>query len=369
MSALLLKDESRNPSGSFKDRGLALAASLAVDYGLVGLICASTGNAAVSTATYAARAGLPCVVLVPAAAALAKIAHARACGATVIPIRGTYSDAHALAITAADELGWLNTTSTFVCPYTVEGARTVAFETWLACGVPDWVVVPIGAGPLLVALARGYEELQELGLADRVPRMLAVQPAGCAPIVRALQEGASHVTAWDAPHTVADGLADPLTGYTEQGDITMEAVRKSHGAGVAIDDADTLAAVLEIAHTEGLFQEPSSAIAIAGLRAAIHLGLVVDGDRVVACLTGLGLKEPEAALAHEAALSSPLDESALMKRLASMARAHEVKGSVAMDTAGGFAGLYANGIREQVCLGGGRSSGRPGARTWASEGV
>jgi threonine synthase len=316
---LRLKDESQNPSGSFKDRGLAVGASIAVDHGLAGLMAASTGNAAASTAAYAARAGKPSVVLVPEGTPAAKMAHARACGARVIAVRGTYSDAHALAGSAADQLGWLNTTSTFVCPFTVEGARTVAFELGPEV-TPDWIAVPIGAGPLLVAIAEGYAELRQLGLATRTPRLLAVQAAGCAPIVRALRHPGARVQPWDSPRSVASGLADPLVGYPEQGDETVAAVRGSGGAGVAVEDADILAAVRMLAADEGLFQEPAGAVAVAGVQRARQEGIIGPGDHVVACLTGTGLKDPLAAMEQEAFPVIPADAEALAAALAPLTR-------------------------------------------------
>jgi threonine synthase len=317
---LALKDESRNPTGSFKDRGLAVGASVAVEHGLAGLIAASTGNAAASTAAYAARAGKAAAVLVPDGTPAAKMAHALACGATVIAVRGTYSDSHALAARAAERLGWLNTTSTFICPYTVEGARTVAFELWRQCATPDWIVVPIGAGPLLVAIAQGYDELRELGLVNRAPRLLAVQAAGCAPIVRALRGDGAPVRAWDSPRTVAGGLADPLVGYADQGDETVAAVRSTGGAGVAIDDAAIVDAIRILAREEGLFQEPASAIAIAGIQRAREEGIIARDDAVVACLTGTGLKDPLAAAEDGGFPSIPADDGAVADVLRSVAK-------------------------------------------------
>jgi threonine synthase len=210
----------------------------------------------------------------------------------------------------------MNTTSTFTCPYTVEGARTVAFELWLDGSVPDWVVVPIGAGPLLVAILHGFEELQQLGLTEEVPRMLAVQAAGCAPIVRAVQQGAEHVTAWKDPQTVAGGVADPLTGYEDQGDLTLEALRRCGGSGVTVAEDDILATVLELAHCEGLFQEPSSALAVAAIRIALRQGLISEGDNVVGCLTGTGLHDPTAALAKTTFPTIAVDHGLLSAELA-----------------------------------------------------
>ena len=291
---LLAKDESRNPTGTFKDRAMALAASVARTEGAPGIVCASTGNAGASAAAYGARAGLPVVILVPVGTPPPKMAQAAVCGARVVAVQGTYSDAWALAAAACASLGWLNATTTFTCPYVVEATRTVAYEIEEQLGVPDWVAVPIGAGPLLVGLGGGFADLVALGRIERAPRLLALQSAGCAPIVRAFDEG-TPTRAWERPATVASGIADPLTGYPEEGDVTVAAIVASGGAALAVDDAATVAAISTLAATEGLFQEPSSAIALAGIAEARRRGLIGEDDQVVACLTGTGLKDPHAA--------------------------------------------------------------------------
>jgi threonine synthase len=294
LAALLGKDEARNPSGTFKDRCLAVCASVARAERASGIVCASTGNAGASAAAYGARAGLPVLILVPAGTPPAKLAQAAVCGARVVAVEGTYSAAHALARALARDRGWLNATTTFVCPHVVTGARTLAFELAEQVGVPDWVVVPIGAGPLLVGIHEGYAELVRRRLVTRAPRLLAVQPTGCAPIVRAFVEAAP-VRAWEAPSTVASGLADPLAGYEEEGEITLAAIRASGGSAVAVDDERTLAAVRLLGAREGLFQEPSGAIALAGIEAARRAGTIAATETVVAVLTGTGLKTPQAA--------------------------------------------------------------------------
>jgi len=291
---LLAKDESRSPTGTFKDRAMALAATVARAEGAPGIVCASTGNAGASAAAYGARAGLEVVILVPVGTPAAKLAQAAICGARVVAVRGTYSDAWALAAAVSASSGWLNATTTFTCPYVVEGTRTVAYELHDDVGVPDWVAVPIGAGPLLVGIAAGFADLRALGVGDRAPRLLALQPVGCAPIVRAFEEGLP-TRPWEGPKTVASGLADPLAGYPEEGDVTIAAVVASGGAAIAVPEAEILAAVRTLARREGLFQEPSGAIALAGVAAARDRGLIGADDTVVACLTGTGLKDPHAA--------------------------------------------------------------------------
>ena len=191
---LLIKNEAQNPTASFKDRPVAVAATMARELGLEGLLCASTGNTAAAVAAYGARAGLPVRCLVPAGTPAAKLAQARAAGARVVLVNGTYSDAHALAARAAERFGWANLTSTYVNPYMLEGDKTLGLELWEQLGgrTPDWVVVPVGAGPLLAAVGKAWDELGERG-----PRLMGVQASGCAPIVRAFEAEAEHVSEWE----------------------------------------------------------------------------------------------------------------------------------------------------------------------------
>ncbi len=178
---LLLKNETVNPTASFKDRPVAVAATVARELDLSGLLCASTGNTGVAVASYAARAGLPAACVVPESTPPAKLQQIEAVGARIVRVRGDYSDAHALALAAAEEHGWANLTSTYVNPYMLEGDKTVAYEVFEQLGrrVPDWVLVPVGAGPLLSAIHKGFGELGATG--ETGPRMVAVQAAGCAP--------------------------------------------------------------------------------------------------------------------------------------------------------------------------------------------
>jgi threonine synthase len=191
---LLLKNETVNPTGSFKDRPVAVAATVARELGLSGLVCASTGNTGVAVAAYAARAGLPAACVVPETTPAAKMIQIEAVGARVVRVRGNYSDAYALARAAAESHGWANLTSTYVNPYMLEGDKTVAYEVFEQLGerVPDWVLVPVGAGPLLAAIHKGFRELGVPG-----PRMVAVQATGCAPVVRAFDSGVKEVNEWE----------------------------------------------------------------------------------------------------------------------------------------------------------------------------
>ena len=289
---LLLKNETVNPTGSFKDRPVAVSATVARELGLSGLLCASTGNTGVAVAAYAARAGLPAVCVVPEITPAAKMVQIETVGSRIVRVRGNYSDAYALARAAAEDYGWANLTSTYVNPYMLEGDKTVAYEIFEQLGerAPDWVLVPVGAGPLLAAIHKGFEELGVSG-----PRMVAVQAAGCAPVVRAFESGAKEVREWEHPvETAASSIADPLRGYPEDGTRTLSVVRESGGKAVAVSEEETRKATIDLARSEGLLVEPGAAVAVAAHRKLVDQRLIREGETAVIVLTGHGLKDPAA---------------------------------------------------------------------------
>jgi threonine synthase len=312
---LLVKNEAQNPTASFKDRPVAVAATMARELGLEGLLCASTGNTSAAVAAYGARAGLPVRCFVPAGTPPAKLAQARAAGAQVAPVNGSYSDCHALAARAADRAGWANLTSTYVNPYMLEGDKTLGLELWEQLGgrTPDWVVVPIGAGPLLAAIAKAWDELRERGLAETAPRLLGVQASGCAPIVQAFETGAERVGEWEEPvATSASSIGDPLRGYAADGTRTLRAIRRSGGLAIGVSEPQIGDAVDRLARLEGVLAEPGAAAALAGYELARERGLVSPEELAVLVVTGHGLKDPGTlgqAAADEAALE-PGDEAA-----------------------------------------------------------
>ncbi|MDP9365167.1 MAG: threonine synthase [Chloroflexota bacterium] len=295
---LLLKNETVNPTASFKDRPVAVATTVARVLGLAGLICASTGNTAVAVGAYAARARLPAVCVVPDAAPPAKLAQIAAVGARIVRVRGTYSDAYTLAQAGAERSGWANLTSTYVNPSMLEGDKTVGYELFEQLGgrAPDWVLVPVGAGPLLAGIDKAFEELWALGLLPGGgPRMVAVQAAGCAPIVRAFEAGSAEVAAWEpGVATTASSIADPLRGYAADGTRTLAVVRRSGGTAVAVSDAEIHDGMLRLAASEGLFVEPGAAAVVAAHRKLEAAGAIRPRDVVVLLLTGHGLKDPQA---------------------------------------------------------------------------
>lgn len=294
---LYCKDETRNPSGAFKDRPVSVGVSKAVELGFDTVTTASSGNGAASLSIYAAKAGLRCIVFVPEKTPIAKVAHAVTAGATVVRVKGDYSNSYALAKAASARYRWMNITTTFLNPYTLEGDKTVAFELYhqLDGGAPDWIIVPTGAGPLLYGIYKGFEELRRLGLLSKAPRMAAVQAEGCQPIVRAF-ENSRPVAAWEAVHTVASAIADPLRGYEKDGDLVVRTIRKSNGKAVSASDGQIIESVKELGEREGIFVEPAAAASLSALKKLLKEGSIRDKEKVVCLLTGHGLKDPQSAI-------------------------------------------------------------------------
>jgi threonine synthase len=294
MPHLWVKDETRNPSGSTKDRASLLVVAKAIEYGLDTVATASTGNAASALAAVAAAAGLRAVVFVPASAPPAKLAQAATYGARVVPVAGSYDEAFELSIAACEKFGWYNRNTAFN-PFTIEGKKTAALEiaSDLKPEAPDVVLVPTGDGVVISGLAKGFADLVQGGLLHRRPRLLAVQPAGSPAIARALRSGAKAIS----PVTDAASVADSLVVNAPRNAImALAEVRASGGAGVLVSDDEILDAMGRLARTTGVFAEPAAAAALAGLFAALEEGLVARDERAVLLVTGTGLKDVPAAM-------------------------------------------------------------------------
>ncbi len=290
---LWLKDDTRNPSLSFKDRAVAIAAARAVEFGMEALACASTGNLAGATAAAAAAIGLPAYVFVPADLEPAKIDHALAYGATVVPVDGTYDDVNRLCLEVADELGW-GFVNINLRPFYAEGSKTLAFEIAEALGwrLPDVIVAPVASGALFTKLAKGFDELAEIGLVDRTPvRFVGGQAAGCAPVASAFASGADVIEPVRLPDTIVRSLA---IGNPADGRTSVELARSSGGSIEAIPDSATAEAIRRVATLEGIYPETAGGVTLAAAEAARWRGLIRPGDEVVALLTGNGLKTPNA---------------------------------------------------------------------------
>jgi len=293
MPNLWLKDDSRNPSGSTKDRASALVVAKARQYGLSTVACASTGNAASALACLTAAAGLRCVVFVPAAAPAAKLVQSVAYGATLVRVDGSYDDAFELSLAACERFGWTNRNTAYN-PFTIEGKKTAALEiaAQLAPERPDAVVVPVGDGVIVAGLAKGFADLVRAGLLPCPPRLLAVQPEGSSAIARAVRAGASEVAPQPAAASVADSL---VVVAPRNGAMALAAIRSSGGGAVTVPEEAIVAAIGRLASTTGVFAEPAAAAVLPGLEAALAQGLVTREERVVLLVTGSGLKDVPAA--------------------------------------------------------------------------
>jgi threonine synthase len=287
MGNLWLKDDSRNPSASLKDRASIIAVMRAEGRTLA---CASTGNAASSLAVQAASVGLPCYIFVPYNAPRAKIVQLLMCGATVFAVQGSYDDAFDLCIEACNTFGWYNR-NTGYNPYLVEGKKTVGLEIaeQLQWQVPDSVLVPTGDGCIISGVYRGFEDFYRLGMIDHIPRMIAVQAEGSPAIVRAL-EGDGIVRPYPA-QTVADGISVSLP---RNGAMAVKVIRESGGFGITVSDQEILAAEKELARLTGVFAEPSGAAGYAGLVRLLSEGIIEREERMVLLITGSGLKSIDA---------------------------------------------------------------------------
>ncbi|HJO08622.1 MAG TPA: threonine synthase [Verrucomicrobiota bacterium] len=282
---LHLKYEGLNPTASFKDRGMTMAVTKAKERGAEVVICASTGNTSASAAAYAARAGLKCAVVLPKGKiALGKLAQALMHGATTIAIEGNFDD----ALRIVRDLGKTGQAEVVnsINPVRIEGQKTAAFEVVDQLGqVPDIHCLPVGNAGNITAYWKGYNEYHDAGLAKTLPRMFGFQAANAAPLV----EGRPV----ENPQTVATAIR---IGNPASWDGAMNALKESNGHITKVTDEEILAAYKLAARTEGVFAEPASAASLAGLIHCVQNGLIPEGSRVVATLTGHGLKDPDNAI-------------------------------------------------------------------------
>ena len=293
VDGLLIKDDTRNPTLSFKDRAVAIAAARVRSFGLEALGCASTGNLAGATAAAAAAIGVPAFVFVPADLEPAKIEHALAYGATVVRIDGTYDDVNRLCLEVADELPW-GLVNVNLRPFYAEGSKTLGYEVAEDLGwrLPDVIVAPIASGAMITRLARAFEELVELGwVAAKTVRFVGGQAAGCAPVATAFAAGRSDIEPVRTPDTIVRSLA---IGNPADGRYAIELARATGGTIEAVTDEATADAIRRTATLEGVYTETAGGVTVAAAEAARRNGTIRDGDEVVALLTGNGLKTPDA---------------------------------------------------------------------------
>jgi threonine synthase len=293
MANLYLKDESLNPTGSFKARGLAVAVSMAKELGIKRLAIPSAGNAGGALAAYAAQAGLAATVFMPEATPVVNRMECRLFGAEVVLVPGSIKDCARAMRERAEAEGWFDC-STLREPYRLEGKKTMAYEVveQLHGRVPDAMIYPTGGGTGLIGMWKAFEEMQQLGwIGERRPRMFAVQATGCAPIVRAFARDAQQAEEWFEPKTIASGLRVP----SAIGDFLMlRVLRESRGGALAVEDGAMLDAVRELAEAEGVITSPEGGAALAALKRLLGDGHLSGLETVVLFLTASGYKYVEA---------------------------------------------------------------------------
>ena len=289
---LWLKDDTRNPTGSFKDRVVSVALTAARALGFTTAACASTGNLANSVAAHAAHAGMAATVLVPSDLEQVKILASAVYGPTLIAVKGSYDDVNRLCGEAAGEYGWAFV-NVNVRPYYAVGSKTIGYEIaeQLDWTLPDHVVAPMASGSMLVKIDKAFTELAALGLvAGKQVRVSGAQAAGCSPIATAFAAG-SDVIRPVKPDTIAKSLAigNPADGY-----YAIDAVRRTGGSMAAVSDDEICDAILLLARTEGMFAETAGGVTVAVLKALAERGDIRPDERTVAVISGSGLKTPDA---------------------------------------------------------------------------
>jgi len=287
---LFLKDESSNPTGSFKARGLSAAVSRAKELGVQKVIIPTAGNAGGAMAAYAARAGLKAYIFMPKDTPFANVEESRMAGAEVILVDGLISDAAGMAGEKARAEGWFDV-STFKEPYRVEGKKVMGYELAESFGweLPDVIIYPTGGGTGLVGMWKAFAEMEELGWLRNTkrPRMVSVQAEGCAPVVRAFEKGASFCDFWINAHTIASGLRVPKS-FADH--LILQDIYESKGTAIGVSDEMILDAQKRLAQLEGIFAAPEGAATLAALLQLIEKKWVQPEERIVLFNTGSGLK-------------------------------------------------------------------------------
>ena len=289
MGELFIKDESLNPTASFKARGMAVAVSMAKEMGVKKLAVPSAGNAAGALAAYAAKAGLESFIFMPRDTPLANIVECEQMGAHVTLIEGLITDCGRIVAERKDAEGWFDV-STLKEPYRVEGKKTMGYELaeQLNWELPDVILYPTGGGTGLIGMWKAFDEMERMGwIGSHRPRMVTVQAEGCAPIVLAFAAGSSKGAEITDAHTIAAGLRVPKA----VGDfIMLDILRTSGGSALSVTDDELIAAVREIGAAEGMFVAPEGAACLPALKKLLDSGEVSRDDRVVLFNTGSGLK-------------------------------------------------------------------------------
>jgi threonine synthase len=312
---LYVKYEGANPTGSFKDRGMTVGVTKALEFGVKSVACASTGNTSASLSAYAARAGLKCVVLLPAGkVALGKLAQAIMYGAQVIGVKGNFDQALAIVrkiCEERDDIYLLNSLN----PFRPQGQKSIGFETadQLGFEAPDRVVVPMGNCANIWAIYKGFLEFEGLDLVEKVPTMTGIQAAGAMPIVDAIKRDLEEFEPVEHPETIATAIR---IGRPVNGPKALKAIRETKGMAESVSDDEIIQAQKDLARFEGLGVEPASASTIAGLRKLLEGGAADKDERIVCIATGNILKDPQEVIeVSEAPVEVPADYEEVIKLL------------------------------------------------------
>jgi threonine synthase len=307
---VLVKDEGRLPTGSFKARGLALAVSMAKALGIKHMAMPTNGNAGAALAAYASRCGIKTTIFCPEDTPEVNVSEIDLQGATVYRVNGLIDDCGKIVGEGKAKAGWFDV-STLKEPYRIEGKKTMGLELaeQLGWDVPDVIFYPTGGGTGLIGMWKAFAELEAIGfIGPRRPRMVAVQAAGCAPMVRAYEEGVEHAPRWQNAHTIASGIRVPQA----VGDfLILRAVRESGGFAIAVDDAAISAALDEVARTEGFLMCPEGAATYAAYKQSLADGRVSKRERVVLFNCATGLKYPLRPVTRSLDRTKPIDFAAL----------------------------------------------------------
>ncbi len=283
---LTLKDETRNPTNSFKDRSASLLISDAVGRGFDSVVCATNGNHGASIAAYSAKVDVACNLIVPKALDIGKLAQMMVYDARIVEVGESIEEAIERSRILVEEMGWYQAT-TELNPQSIEGLKTISYELIEQEGTPDWVVVAMGSGATLHALWKGFKEMKTMGLIDESPKLIGVQAEGCSPIANAFNQDK------DEPIDIGKGVTEAAAIRVAEpiyGRLAIRALRESEGLATSVSDEEMISAGKEIARFEGIFAEPASAATVACLHGLVDDGRVDPGDSVVSLITSSGLK-------------------------------------------------------------------------------
>jgi threonine synthase len=292
---LYVKNEGENPTGSFKDRGMTVGVTKAVELGVRHVICASTGNTSAALAAYAARAGIKCTVLIPSGKiAYGKLSQAMIHGAKVLQVKGNFDEALEFVLKLGEkhnDIYLLNS----INPFRIEGQKSLGYEICeqLNYEAPDRIIIPVGNAGNISAVWKGLTEFYQLGLIKKLPKMTGIQAEGSAPIAQAIKANSDKIVPIEHPETIATAIR---IGAPVSWKKAVNAIHESHGTAETVTDEEILDAQKTLARIEGIFVEPASASSLAGLKKLVKNGTILKDEKVVCITTGHGLKDPDTAI-------------------------------------------------------------------------